>query len=439
MRYKVITLLIFIYSAANAILPEEALKLAYKNDSGFTKLKIAYLKNIESFPSSLARHFVPEVSLRSRASLDSSKGDYQPFSRRDGIVFKQEIFSSGGGIAALKHAKNFAYYSEIELFLKAHDLLVKDLELFLETYAAQESYKASEATLKFAQNHYNYSQKLYDLGSLTKSEVVSAKSEMTYAKYQKLKYYSELQEKKGSFKKQFGVEPELLELQSLNEAKLKVNAEEYKNLFLQNSLEVAHAEAALQMSKANIWNNASKILPRAYLESEIYRNHGKDSFMGPKKNGFSTEIVIEVPLVPTNSGSYSEIRKAKLEMREAAVNREYIIKTAQLTAKNIWEKYKTSVEAWNSAQDAVEATELLRDVTEKEYKLGSQDFLKVLETEHKLYQAKLKLIKAKIEYFSIYYQAKLLLGKNSLTELGVLADFDPRYEFQKVKLKIIGL
>jgi outer membrane protein len=440
-------------SNVSAITLQEALTLAYKNSE---QLKIAqenFMGEIEAMPQAISG-FMPKIS--AGISLDDTKttstsGRSVPGSRSisdtsRNINLKQNLFSGGSDVAAVKSAQSAYRASRAKLYSAEQKILLEALEAYMAFYEAKETYDVRKVSVEFNSNQLEATEARFKLGEATRTDVAQAHAAFLKAESDQAIAFANLEAAKALFQKTFATDPVDIALPDAP-GDLPENLDALMSKTSVSNLDVAQAKHSLASSKANAVSATGALLPSADFTaklSQVYYNpessaNAQGSNANNNQRTFTTSVGVTIPILSSGGAEYSKIRKAKSEARRSAHQVAEATNAVKASAIGSFAGYQASNVAISSADQAVKAYELTLEGVTQEYNVGSKVISDVLKAEEDFSATKIQSIRAKKQMITSAYQMKASMGEMTAVSLKLpVKYFNPGTEFRKVKGKIVG-
>ena len=378
---------------------KKVVDLAIKNNKD---LKIALL-NIQS----------------ARATYRVTKADSFPNINANGDVsHARNINSSNGTTTSHNYSANISASYEIDLFGKIQSLNESALQSYLSTQFAantvkvslisetinawltlathNEQLKLSIQTVENLQKAYELTQKKFNAGVISQSDVLDASASLKEAQINVISYNTMIKQDKNAL--------ELLIAQPLNDELLPKEFKEYENWLmivkagisskvLLTRPDIMEAEHNLKAKNANIGTARAAFFPSISLTANtgIASKSLSSLFDGGAQRVWSFSPNITLPIF--NGGQNSANLDYTYAQRDIALNQyEKTIQTAFKEVNDALATRATINEQINKQKELVTAVSKSYDLALGAYKVGTGSYLNVLISQRTLYSAQQNLI-----------------------------------------------
>ena len=421
---------------------KSSLESTYNTNEDISKSQTNFLNQIERFSSALSEflpHVVGHATMRDQKFFDESGtklGELKDQISTD-ISIEQNLFRGGSSIANLKAAKSIFRSAKSSLYQEEQDIMLKSIEAYLGYLESKKIYDISNSAVAFRQKQFDLMQAKFKLGEANKTALAFSEGGLFEAKSLRSKYFAILEQAKAKFQQLIGLKPDSVE--ALPVPAIAEDFTTFNDKVLANNFALTSAKHMLEASKLVIYSSAAALLPQvdAYC---TWENNNKTSRSNDPSQNFTTGVRLTVPIFERGGARYSEIRKARNQSRISALQLDQVIKSLQTDIISKWESYVSLKESLNSARSMVSAYTLAVEGVTKEFSLGIKSILDVLEIEQKLVDSQIQQAKIESNYFLQMYALKSSMGELTAQKLELKVKlFQPDREFNKMKIKIIGI
>lgn len=354
------------------------------------------------------------------------------------ISFRQNLFNSGGSVAAIAVAKAQINAGRFNLLNKEQSILLDGIDAYLTVIERKRILNISGDTVRAYNRIYQAAKERFDAGITTKSDVAQAESELAQRIAERAKARADYNTSLESFRKVIGMEP--VNLISPILLKIKYNFEEFNELSLKNNPQVKasmyNADAAQYAVRAGM----SELLPSLDLQAQISRDKERNN-QGYNKNFYtdSKAIVLNFNMPIYNAQTYSKIRKGQDRDAAFKLQLKATIRAIKEKSCNVWDSYQAVLTGYNSAAKSVKAAKVALDGIKQEYQEGLRTMTELLDSQSRLNNQQVVFEKRKKEMHLILYQLQLMMGKLTAKELSLPTKiYDPKDHYYKTKFKLIG-
>lgn len=328
-----------------------------------------------------------------------------------------------------KKTEPLKYEKAKRSYLEAmENITVNAVNLFFSVLSAQSAYHQSIKTLQDRQQLYALSEKRFEIGTVTKNELLQLKLSLLNAEVEKNKLEIELKNKRFRLfsyirLKDYG---SIDLIAPVNIPDIEVNADEVVRRALENSqhelsqqLIILDAEKTLKQAKAAKGLQVS-------LHGEIGFNRTSDNFRNAYRNLESSEIVgltFSLPIFDwgVSKGhvrmAQSDLETVKMQMEQA---REKYIEDLQTIAM----QFNMQADQCNYSEQANSIAEERYEITKKRFEAGSITVTDLNTAQQELENARAQYINQLQTFWDTYYQLRRSTLFDWINHSEITADFD---------------
>ncbi|MDC0864551.1 TolC family protein [Rickettsiaceae bacterium] len=436
--------LLFYITTASALTMEQALVSAYNHNEDLKISRTEFLTEIESFPRALAG-FMPHISANfsSTNSRISERGSNQPNSDSKvfakSITLDQPIFDGWSSVAELKSAQSSVLASRSGYYAKEQDTFLKIINTYLDCVETKEKYEISKVSVASNKTQLKSVEVRLKLGESTKTELASAREGFATAEANEAFAYANYETAKANFDQVFGIEAVNVQMPELPSG-LPESLEFLKEKAASMNPSIDSARNKVKASKAAEYASQGVLLPKASFQIKSSRTkYNPKNQLSSDATETNSTLSVTVPILAKGGIEYSDIRRAKYQLRQNVMNLDSIMKQVKSRVKSNWSEFNAAKLRVVATAQAVSAAEIAYAGTTQEKKLGTKTVIDVLRAEEKLHKALESKVEARKALVLSAYKIKSLIGELTAKSMKLDVDyFDPNFEFKKAKLKIIG-
>lgn len=424
---------------ANAVTLNEALTLAYKNNSSLLAGREG-LKATDEEVSQAFSEWMPSLTTSwERGGQEVSAGGIDSNNIQDtkSVTLSQPIFNGGGSIARIKKAKNEVYSARENLLNIEQDVLLKALTAYMDIVRYQEILKLSQNNKDVLAKHLEVTKERFNLGEVTKTDIAQAEASLARAETDTITSEGNLKSAIASYKHVVGEDPVDIAMPT-NPIVIEASLNDLIELSLQNSPSVRSIEHKLESAKNEVSAQRSYLLPVVDISANKTKQQG-GGFTGTLDLDTETyKLGVSIPLYQSGS-EYSKVRQAKKSASKVRYDLEETKKAVIEAVVSAYQDFEVAKASIVSNKTAIDASEIALDGTQQEAKVGSRTTLDVLDAEQDLFEAKANFISSQVDEVVSSYTILAHVGRLNAQELGLDVNlYNPDEYFDKVKYKIIG-
>lgn len=400
---------------------EDCMKMARERSLEMENAKLSERASEAALNSSRSSRF-PTLSAHVNQSLYDSpfNGKTQDHYRLSmGISGSYTLWDGGATGVDVESRKLSLEASKFNTELAALTIQESAMNAFVELLAARENGETAKSSLETSDSLVRHYERLWEAGTITRSELALAKSDAASAKVKFISAEQAERSAKTSLRQileisrsdsleilspetSFETPADLGELPPLE----TVLAETRKNHpgLISGSLEILSAEKNVSLAGKN--NSVSVSLGAE--ASTGFQAWESDRYARQLKNGYthSVSLGINIPLVDGGT-TKAKILSAQVESERAKVSRRETEKTLENNLEQLYMRAESADASWLAAIASLESAKEAFDVAVERRNVGSLTFTDFLERKNDLQNARSVLIQAK--YTSILARKSLEL------------------------------
>jgi outer membrane protein len=355
------------------------------------------------------------------------------------ITATQPVFNGGASVFALRKAIRDIDAGKAALNNTEQETLFLAVSSYMQVLKKQESLKISDYNVNALSKHLENTMSMHKLGSANRTDVSQAKARYSNAISEKIFAEGELEKEKSNFKRITGLDPvDLIDPQNEESLSLSPALEVMIDKALVNNPNLIAATKAYEAANESKKAAFSSILPSVGLEYTYAKSKSPSLSFNSQVNSQTYLVNVSVPLYQAGT-EYSKVRQTEDVAQSLKAQRDSAKNDVVDAVIAAWNDKEVAFSTITSASDSVEAGKDALDGVSKEYYVGSRTSLDVLDTEQDLYDAKLALVSAKINYYISQYQLKALIGELTPEKINLgIKNYDPDYHLSWTKFKFIG-
>lgn len=400
---------------------EDCMKMARERSLEMENAKLSERASEAALNSSRSSRY-PTLSAHVNQSLYDSpfNGKTQDHYRLSmGISGSYTLWDGGATGVDVESRKLSLEASKFNTELAALTIQESAMNAFVELLAARENGETAKSSLETSDSLVRHYERLWEAGTITRSELALAKSDAASAKVKFISAEQAERSAKTSLRQileisrsdsleilspetSFETPADLGELPPLE----TVLAETRKNHpgLISDSLEILSAEKNVSLAGKN--NSVSVSLGAE--ASTGFQAWESDRYARQLKNGYthSVSLGINIPLVDGGT-TKAKILSAQVESERAKVSRRETEKTLENNLEQLYMRAESADASWLAAIASLESAKEAFDVAVERRNVGSLTFTDFLERKNDLQNARSVLIQAK--YTSILARKSLEL------------------------------
>lgn len=429
---------------------ERVLEAALKNNkqilAGERELMAVHEEHVKALVP-----FRPEVGVKAQYENGSGKdwGSAQNLTvrrnssvRSAGMNIRQNIFKGGSDAASLKEVDMTIQAKWHEFESLKQKVLLKVSSIYFEVIAKQEEIRNLDSLLISRQSSLSVATEMHSSGAAKFVDVLQARAAVAETSATKAKAQAEYEELKAQFEELTCLKSpkSLKEPKGLLDENMKID--QIEQIAFKNNQDVIAAQNKLQAQKASA--KKPSIVPSVDVFYNF--NQSADSASKVKEGQYASSfrdgahhsvgVSVSIPVYDGGLGR-AQRRQATENVAKAAIEKENAIASVRTSIIAAFASRDAAKQSITSANIAIEARALAVHDVEEEYKSGSKIISELHDAEKDLYQARLMLVKAKMEYFIAQCHLLSLMGRMNAKFMKLAAkEFNYSEHFAITKNKI---
>ena len=410
-----LSVLVLLSGVGHAETLEQAWGQAYQTNPGLAA-KRSELKITQEQITMARTHWQPNISAVTSVGklYDKTPGNAMlPLSgastpRNYGVEVVQPLFRGFRTIEETSAAQKQALGHYV-LFQAAEQ------QLFLNVAAAYLDIVRDQAVLDLNRHNgevldrqYMETQKRFDLGEVTRTDVLQAQSRAQGAKTALVQAQGQLANDRAAYLRFVGSSPEILKAPDIKlEPPLELDAV-VENAVTKNPAVIA---ASYSKDQADDETNASlgSLLPELNLIGSATRGWEQSEFIPGRQDEARVMLQLKIPLYQAGT-EYSTIRSSEHKATARRMELEDVRLAVRQAATGAVQALTTARSAVVSDQAQVDAASLALDGVRKEAQAGTRTTLDILNAEQEVLAAKVGLVQAKRDEAVAVMQIKAAVG-----------------------------
>lgn len=383
--------------SCDALTLQQAILAAYQNNPSI-KASAADLKSSKEKIAQAYGAFLPNINLKGETSVTKSGAsgvlpDQTMKQTNYGVNLSENLFQSGGGVAAINAAKATYKAAEYKYDADEQTMVKNVVHAYMSVLQNMSILKLKKENVKVSEQQLRSVQNQFRVGDATRTDVAQSLSNLSEARAALIAANGDYQDSYASFLALVGVAPDHLVdphfsfpfFNSLDDSLRQA---------MRNNPAVLTASYNYNAAKSSLSIDKSKLLPSLNLSAGVtraYNGHGMKKWQTVGNVGLSLTIPIF-----QNGVQWSMVRASEQGVIKAEETLRSTRRTVISDTTKAWEDYKTAVARVHSLQDAVKSSKLAYESTVQEQKVGSRTVLDVLNARNSYLSAQVDLVKTKI-------------------------------------------
>jgi outer membrane protein len=432
-----------IYAETSTFNIKEAFTAGYKNKKMQAALESAKASH-EKFVQARSG-FLPKVTLnafhsRNKQTMtrdDNSqtlpKGFNDNYTKQGGATLTQNLFNSGGTLAAVRGAKAQIQKAWFD-FEKTEQENFKDIaQVFLSIIAAKKKLEIAHGNIEFLKKQHETAFEKHKVGEETMTNVSASEADLYKGKAEYETAKGTLQSLKEQFE-QITLTKAPENFSSPNPLEiLPLSYDSLDQKFLENHYALKSIKASIEASQAEADQVSSGLLPKIDFSVSADRNERREKNSAQPQfspgNQYSTNFAARTDIsMPLYEGGEvrSKRREALKNITASRVALENTKAELMTSVTNAWIKVKSLENTHKAILEVVKASKRAVDSASEEQKAGSKTLLDVLEQQQKYFQAQKQLVEIEQDYLKACYDLRASMGTLNAKELKLTVDFMDR-------------
>ena len=413
---------LFVFTNVNAETFTTALKKAFNNNPELNAERESLNISEQELKISIGS-YLPTVTL----SGSKSQEETDKLTNRDGssasitnvdpsnqsITITQTLIDFGRG-AELAKSKIGIDLAKAKLLKKEQDILYKSIEAYTGLIAANEKLKINKSNVNLLDRQVETDRIRLERGNISLSDVAQSESSLAGAQAKLIQAENDFLTSKLNYENIIGKlnDPELLEKESIFEARLPIELNRALELSKKNNPNLIIAKLEHEQSKKDISSARSDLAPTASLSFDRSKTDDLSSTYDEKE----VDTLKAKVTWPFYSGgkNYATLNKSKSLELQKNLLLENMNKKNQTDVASAWSNYQSSRSLLDSVRAQVNAAEIANEGIVAEYNSGSdRSTLEVIQSNSLLLNAQISLADSERNY--ILSQFNLLKSVGLLT------------------------
>jgi len=430
-----IFILMFMISAFSAITLEESIELAKESNKELLAEKNAF-RSADWGKKNALTNFLPKVSFNSTiVRIDDETYDrtnapiqipglgqfpamfpiYKTTYTND-ITVQQSIFNGGKVILGYQLAGLAKKQAYLALQSKGKDISYAIASTYFGILKLQDLQTLSQKSLESTLSHLESVQKNYDVGSAKKSDVLQWQVKQKNDETALLEIGNSIDELYSFWQILLGTEEakepsqidvtdynsETLQYAMMEKNELEKAAGDFLSKVEKTSPTIQTLELVKQMMKKNYCMAKGEFLPSLNLQFS-YQLESDDEFDFDGEDNWNLVAALSVPISGTN---YSNLKKAKYDLKKTQYETESAQENYMVAAKNIFYKLITKVRTVEDNKTALEFARENHKIINELYTQGMVTNSELMDAEAMLFGSEMNLVASYYDYILLKYEIK---------------------------------
>jgi outer membrane protein len=413
---------LFLFTNVNAETFTTAIKKAFNNNPELNaereilniseqELKISKGSYLPTVTLSGSKSQEETDKLTNRDGSDASITNVDPSNQS--ITITQTLIDFGRG-AELAKSKIGIDLAKAKLLKKEQDILYKSIEAYIGLITANEKFKINKSNVNLLDRQVETDRIRLERGNISLSDVAQSESSLAGAQAKLIQAENDFLTSKLNYENIIGKlnDPELLEKESIFEARLPIELNRALELSKKNNPNLIIAKLEHEQSKKDISSARSDLAPTASLSFDRSKTDDLSSTFDEKE----VDTLKAIVTWPFYSGgkNYATLNKSKSLELQKNLLLENMNKKNQTDVASAWSNYQSNKSLLNSVKAQVNAAEIANEGIVAEYNSGSdRTTLEVIQSNSLLLNAQISLADSERNY--ILSQFNLLKSVGLLT------------------------
>ena len=413
---------LFLFTNVNAETFTTAIKKAFNNNPELNaereilniseqELKISKGSYLPTVTLSGSKSQEETDKLTNRDGSDASITNVDPSNQS--ITITQTLIDFGRG-AELAKSKIGIDLAKAKLLKKEQDILYKSIEAYIGLITANEKFKINKSNVNLLDRQVETDRIRLERGNISLSDVAQSESSLAGAQAKLIQAENDFLTSKLNYENIIGKlnDPELLEKESIFEARLPIELNRALELSKKNNPNLIIAKLEHEQSKKDISSARSDLAPTASLSFDRSKTDDLSSTFDEKE----VDTLKATVTWPFYSGgkNYATLNKSKSLELQKNLLLENMNKKNQTDVASAWSNYQSNKSLLNSVKAQVNAAEIANEGIVAEYNSGSdRTTLEVIQSNSLLLNAQISLADSEKNY--ILSQFNLLKSVGLLT------------------------
>jgi|GEM_PF-2101361 outer membrane protein len=410
--------LFFFAELANAYTIEDAISHALKTNPAMGQAE-AGVKAAQYGKLGAYAGFLPVVGHKTDFSKTTQKTLDRSVSAEDrargsNLSISQSLFNGYATVAEVRKAKAGLLSAQSNQEKIVASIILGAIEVYEEVLTKRDIFKLSESNMQTIAEQRRLAVMRFELGESTRTDIAQADSRYAAAVAERERSMGELLASQAKFASIVGEIPPQ-EMMPIDVAKISAPAANIEEAIKKAEMQLPDLQIAKfdsQASQEDVNIAISRALPKVNASVAFQKDVQKiraEKSVRAKVYGLSVEVPIFNAPVYANVGQYKQQARTKKLDFEGKKNN---VVSEIITAWVSLDAYK---EVLKSTKATVEAAAIALDGVTEEFKLGTRDFLSILNAEQELFNAKVSHRNAESRYRLSLFQLHRLVG--TLTKL----------------------
>ncbi len=437
-KVRLIFILMLMISALSAITLEESIELAKENNKELLAEKSAFRSADWSKKNALT-NFLPKVSFNSTlVRIDDDTYDkanapiqipefglefpsmfpvYKTTYTND-ISIQQSIFNGGKVILGYQLAGLAKKQAYLALQSKEKDVSYAIASTYFGILKLQDLHTLSQKSLESTLSHLEKVQKNYDVGTAKRSDVLQWQVKMKNDETSLSEIGNSIDELYGFWQillgKKESMEPsgiditeydfETLQYAGMGKNELEKAANEFLAEVEKTSPTIQTLDLVGKMMKKNYCMAKGEFLPSLNLQFS-YQFESDDEFDFDGEDNWNLVAALSVPIF-TSGTNYSNLKKAKYNLKKTQFETESAQENYMVTAKNVFYKLITKARTVEDNKTALEFARENHNIINELYTQGMVTNSELLDAEAMLFGSEMNLVASYYDYILLKYEIK---------------------------------
>ena len=431
-------ILMLMISALSAITLEESIELAKENNKELLAEKSAF-KSADWSEKNALTNFFPKASFNSTMvriddeTYDKANAPIQipefglefpsmfpvyKTSYTNDITVQQSIFNGGKVILGYQLAGLAKKQAYLALQSKEKDISYAIASMYFGILKLQDLHTLSQKSLESTLSHLESVQKNYDVGTAKRSDVLQWQVKQKNDETALSEIGNNIDELYGFWQILLGIEEakepskidvtkydsETLRYAVMEKSELEKAAYEFLAEVEKTSPTIQTLELAEKMMKKNYCMAKGEFLPSLNLQFS-YQFESDDEFDFDGEDNWNLVAALSIPIF-TSGTNYSNLKKAKYDLKKTQYETESAQENYMVTAKNVFYKLITKARTVEDNKIALEFAQENHKIVNELYTQGMVTNTELMDAEAMLFGSEMNLVASYYDYILLKYEIK---------------------------------
>lgn len=349
----------------------------------------------------------------------------------------QPIFRGGSIEADIDQADNLIRAQRSALQVTEQEVLLQAVTAYMDVYRDQAVFDLNRQNERVVAAELKATQNRFDVGAVTKTDVVQAESRLARATAQRVLAEGRLAVSRAVYREIVAEPPQVLDAPPLM---IELPKDEQETVAAAEANPAVIASQYAERAARNAIDSAfGNLLPSLDLigELEARDDLANDNRFGEDQTASITARV-KIPLYQAGAAD-SRVREAKHRAGQRRNEIDVQRRAAARTAESAWRALETARAQKTSFESQTRAAELALKGVREEAELGARTVLDILDAEQELLDAQVNLVGARRDEVVAAYSVLAAVGRLTAKDLSLDVPFyDVERHYEDVRGKFWG-